>query len=272
MSPQPFYGGGFTLLPLRDSALSGKLSDWQTEDLSTLVVLAAHANRHGVAFPSLHRIATLGGLSKSAVGPSLQRLTGHGWIRNAKGGRGRKYTVELGESSDSVAVRHCVVLNGIWASITPSCRILFVLLQALSRPGDGRFGTALSVDEWESAVEEGKLTNGCRHVLLHSAAPSELCRLCGIADRTFRKSMNILIEFNLVEIAENSDTWLLPNNPTCWFPSVLQALIFPDPSELKVTSGARRSLSARRRRRAQMAQLVPVGGASPSGRGKTPLE
>ena len=250
-------GSGFALLPFRVSALEGKLAGWSDAQLSLLIVLATHTNESGVAWPSQGRLATLAGISKATVGSAIDSLSKAGWLTVKQGGRGRRYHVSLGDEMDSVAIRQVVVFSGLWAACTPTARKLFVVLLALSRPGDGQEGAHIS--NWQAAVENGRGEDGIRHVLAENLEPARLARLTGAADRTYREAMVRLLELGLVVEYEDEDNLMILNNPGYHMPNILAALKRSEGP--KPSPSAKCAATWRRKRMSKPAESVPRRGA-----------
>ena len=260
MTKNPFLGKGFALLRIRDSTLNGDLAGWPDAALSTLVVLGAHADQEGDAYPGWQRIATLGGLSKLSLGPALKHLEKTSLIEIHNRARRRSYRIALGEYSDSVHIWQTVVFSGLWSACTPAARKLYITFQALSRPGSGDADNHMSTSEWRDAVEQGLDDDGCRHVPAENAVPSKLGHLAGLPDRTRRDAMERLFGLKLIQDPEDFDGGLvLPNNPGCYIPEVLKALEQSDTSQSTPSPGAKRSATWRRRRSLHPAESLPVG-------------
>jgi Helix-turn-helix domain len=250
------YGSGFALLPLRAAALERGLANWDDGALAVLVAIASHADGEGSAFPSHHRLAALGGVSKSTVQVALADLSKLGLVTIKLGPRGHRYSITLGASEDSVAVRQSVVFSGLWAACTPPARKLFIVLLARSRPGCGDEGR--HIPNWDTAVEESRGEDGVRHVLPEHLEPAKLANLIGANDRTYRRAMERVIKLGLVEDNEDNGGLLIPNDPGRIVPAILESLKRPQAAEY--SASAKRAATWRKKRRErQLDKSVPLG-------------
>jgi len=234
------------------------------QELSVFVVLAAHANASGCCFPGDHRLATLSGISETTLPGVLKSLEAKGWIRRLRGPRNIREFEVHGDWDKALSIPKAVVFGGLWASITPSARRLYLLLQALSRLGPGTDYERLCTGEWEAAIETYD-----RHLLPPQLAPQDLARFAGLKERTYRDAMVCLTRWGLIACSDAHDGLLLPD-PKVKSSGVLDSLQKSrggDGSKLG-TAGTKRATAWRRKRMT----MQPSGNPPSSNRQDTPAQ
>jgi DNA-binding transcriptional ArsR family regulator len=270
MNLQPFEGRGYVKVGIRKAVLEGELASWPDAEVAVLVSLVSHLGKEGAVFPSVIRIAIFAGVSKTTASQALKGLEQRGLIKIKPRRRGRMYLMEVPEDSEAIFIKIGVIWNGLWASCTHTAQRLYLFFLANSRPGDGRGGSALTMEEWKDAVEESTGSDGLRHVLPRDVEPSTIRRLCNIASRTYRDAKNLLMDRDLIRSQVEYDAWQIPNEPIIWMPEVIRAVEAARLAESRPSSGAIQSLRSRRKRRENLAERVPSRGNPPCGEGNPP--
>ncbi len=271
MEARPFQGTGYAMLDLWEAVRSGWLASCDDRALSLYVVLGVHANRSHLAWPSVATMARLGGISKSSVGPALEWLESRGMIKSIKWGSRKRYQVRMVVDGPTVAIRHHLVRNGIWAQLTPTARKVFITLQAHSLPGAEPFYFESSrPEDWRNAVHDGQGLEGSRHVYLEFTGTSWLAERCGVVNRTIQLAMNELNDMKLIVDPGDDLVLVLPNDVDYFYPELVSAAKSEADSRSKLIPGLKRSLTARRKRREQTEPSVPRKGKSPMAKREPP--
>jgi len=177
--------------------LQGELATYKDADLSVLVVLAAHADRRdGTCFPGLERIAKLAGVRKATISTATGRLEMQGrlTVTHKAEARGAGYRVNLaGEPRSQVCIWHAMVHTGLWASLTPASRKLYLWAQAVS---------------WQED-EGGQESTKTRFIKSSVVLPVTIAKLIGVTERTYRRALAQLKATGLVQVEVDGE-WRLP--------------------------------------------------------------
>lgn len=263
MTKDPFnFGVCFRLVPLRRYIREGHLPNIDDAALAVYVVIAAHADRNGYAFPGFTVIARFSGISKSTINTALACLERLGFLSVNRSSRAFKYQLFLGdwqqEPKNYIPIWQPLVRSGLWAKCPPAAKRLLLVLLALSLPGDGELE---SVDDkaFNENLSQSLKVTGARCVHVRDLDPRYLAELCtppgrihqsSMAGRTFRSAMEHLKENALVESIDLTGELRLPNMPSRWVPQVIEALERDRKADAKrvLTIGAKLSARSRRQR------------------------
>jgi hypothetical protein len=129
---------GRILLPCRSYIQGGNFS---LDLISTWVVITAHSDKAGRAFPSIERIAGLAGIRKASAISAIATLERQDIIEVSRDDGKHTYTVHRYRAGDTENARQWIslpaslIMSGSWAVFPRSAKICYLYLCAHAWPG-----------------------------------------------------------------------------------------------------------------------------------------
>ena len=194
-------GGVFFMVPLgasRDKAVAPYTSGWDNGVLSVYIVLLAHENTVSrIAYPSLDRVSALAGVSKTTAQKAVQMLRDISRVNVCKqknrqtGNIKNVFTFQhpsyhnAEDTSQYFPVYKEVIFYGLWASMPPSTRKLYLCLSDLGLMPGKEEGDYIYDEYMTDAVSEReylfiKYLHYDPHFLENRAGISQQARYRGI--------------------------------------------------------------------------------------------
>ena len=231
---------GFILLPnLASWARAGRLNvssgDVPDAFLSLLPVLICHENAATrLSYPGIRKLAGLSGLSPTTTGEILTAMDaksdgwwsvikepiGHGRTRHYYKMRYPRYDGTT-PAGDWIRMAPAMVLGGVWATMSPAARRLYLVLRAHERHEDRACGQWVPSEELAGVWAENVFVPA-----EVSLTRDYLMDLTGYAARTIRDAREWLFDNGLAFVTDEgqADGILMPFDPQCSAPEILAGI------------------------------------------------
>jgi hypothetical protein len=263
----------FAYLPWGREFREGTMPNYLDSSLAVLPVITAFAN--GVtrkAFPGYETISILACVSKSAVKEAIDELVSFGFfsVTQEKTGRYARnvYCMKWPlcgerEGRDYIALHHDIIVNGLWGTMSPATRRVYLILRAhcvhsanACEDGynkDGSINYEI-LDDYGLSDKEFLPTG--------YFDPVEFQELSGVNPRTWRHSVLWLREHRIIlaDCTEHGcDGILFPFKPGLYASGILKKLDKRKTEQRKPTAGALRSMAFAQHHRQSRVIKIPDG-------------
>lgn len=252
-----------SLLPWKNSFQGRTDGRIPHEWVSVYPVLKAFANEDGIAWPSLQTIGILTGMDRDkAVKDAIARMIARGWLEEVRERqpkqRSKGLAYKLTETDrKSFAMGKDFVRKGAWAELTPSARVVWVVLKANSwygghyltpdYPTDNSEGYINDFDDRTATLPTSKVI-GVNDFTFIPIGQYNLLSFYRIATRsremsrkTFGNAVNTLVDKKIIFPVDEGI--ILPHEPGVQAPAVMERLARAQAVKSTIAPGTRRTLN-----------------------------
>lgn len=233
-----YLGNQYSLLPLKQPMLDMRLNFAWAGQLAVLATIDSHRDRWGKAHPSLDRIATLSGVSKSTAKAAITRLVAEKWLTKSTTQKNgfkhttytlsyRKWDASDEDSQEFAAIPWRITRNGLWARMTPTAKLFYVALKLYSSPRQSAYIDGPQYMD-ELIAEDSQYHSGSFITLgSYEAFRQDISLVLNVSESAITKARKQLFDMSLIKPTDQTyehPGWIMPSNIAHYAPIVLSRL------------------------------------------------